>query len=42
MIKNVSGQTYTLGRGHLSNGLYIVRITNHDKVLAIKKIIITE
>lgn len=41
-IKNISGQTITLHRDNLTSGLYFVRLTEDSKVIAIKKVVITD
>lgn len=41
-IKNVHGQTITLQRDNLPSGLYFVRLTEGNHVIATKKIIITD
>jgi len=41
-IKNISGQTITLHRGNLPTGLYFLRLRQGDKIIATKKIIITD
>lgn len=41
-IKNISGQTITLHRDNLSIGLYFVRLTQDNKVIATDKLIITD
>jgi len=41
-IKNISGQTVTLQRNALPTGLYFVRLTEDNKLIATKKIIIAD
>ena len=41
-IKNISGQTVTLQRDNLPIGLYFVRLTEDNKQIETKKIIITD
>jgi hypothetical protein len=41
-IKNISGQTVVLSWDNLTSGLYFVRLTENSKIIAIKKIIITD
>jgi hypothetical protein len=41
-IKKINGQTATLFRDNLPNGLYFIHLTEDNKVIAIKKILITK
>lgn len=41
-IKNISGQSITLHRDNLPVGLYFIRLTEEGKVIATKKLLITE
>jgi hypothetical protein len=41
-IKNISGQTFTFQRNNLRSGLYWIKLVQKNKVMAIKKIMITE
>ena len=41
-IKNISGQTIVLSRDNLASGLYFVRLTQDSKLIATKKLIITD
>lgn len=41
-INNISGQTVTISRGNLASGLYFVRLTEENKLLITKKIVITD
>jgi hypothetical protein len=41
-LKNINGQTITLPRDNLASGVYIVRLTQDDQVIATKRIIITD
>lgn len=41
-IKNISGQTITLHRDNLSNGLYFIRLTQDNKVISTEKLVITD
>ncbi|MBI3500842.1 MAG: T9SS type A sorting domain-containing protein [Bacteroidetes bacterium] len=41
-IKNISGQTVTFYRDNLPSGLYFVRLTQDNKVIATKKLVITD
>lgn len=40
-ITNISGQTITLNRENLPNGLYFIRLTQDNKVIASEKLIIS-
>jgi hypothetical protein len=40
-IENVSGQTFTFQRENLRSGLYWIKVVQGDKVIAIKKLVIT-
>ena len=41
-INNISSQMVVLSRNNLVNGLYIVRLTQDEQVIATKKLLITE
>lgn len=41
-IKNISGQTVVLSRDNLPSGLYFVRLTQDNKVIATDKLVITD
>jgi hypothetical protein len=41
-VKNISGQTVSLSRDNLPCGLYFIRLTEEDKIIAVKKLIITD
>jgi hypothetical protein len=41
-IENISGQTFTFKRENLRSGLYWIKLLEEDKVIAIKKIVITD
>lgn len=41
-IKNISGQNYTLNRDSLNNGLYFIQLSQNNKIIAYKKIIIQD
>lgn len=41
-IKNISGQTIALRRDNLPSGLYFIRLTQDNKVIATDKLIITD
>ncbi|MCF8428112.1 MAG: T9SS type A sorting domain-containing protein [Bacteroidia bacterium] len=41
-IKNISDQTVTLQRDNLPEGLYFVRLTENNKIIATKKIVIMD
>lgn len=41
-IKNISGQTITFNRGNLPSGLYFVRLTQDNKIIAVDKLVITD
>lgn len=41
-VKNINGQTYKLNRGSLINGLYFIELSEGNKIITSKKIIITE
>jgi hypothetical protein len=40
-VKNISGQTISLNLENLSHGLYFIRLTEENKIISIKKLIIT-
>jgi hypothetical protein len=42
LIENISGQTFTLHRENLRSGLYWIKLIQGGKVIAIKKVVITE
>jgi hypothetical protein len=41
-MAGISGRIITLERGQLSNGLYVIRLEMDDKIIGMKKLIITE
>jgi|ERR1035437_6446744 PKD repeat protein len=41
-IKNISGQAVTLTRDNLPSGLYFIRLTQDNKILATDKLVITD
>lgn len=41
-IKNINGQTITFSRDNLPSGLYFIRLTEGNKIIATDKIIITD
>ena len=41
-IKNISGQTVALFRDNLPSGLYFIRLTQDNKVIASDKLVITD
>jgi hypothetical protein len=41
-IKNISGKTVTLFRENLPNGLYFIRLTEANKIIAVEKLIIAD
>lgn len=41
-IKNILGQTVTLSRDNLASGLYFVRLTEENKIIAVDKLVITD
>jgi hypothetical protein len=41
-IKNISAQKVILHRDNLPNGLYFIRLTEDNKIIATRKIIITD
>jgi hypothetical protein len=41
-IENISGQTFTFQRDNLRSGLYWIKLVQNNKVIAIKKIMISE
>jgi hypothetical protein len=41
-VKNISGQTITLYRDNLTRGIYFIRLTEDDKVIATDKLIISD
>jgi hypothetical protein len=41
-VKNISGQTVSLSRDKLPSGLYFIRLTEENKIIAVEKLIITD
>jgi hypothetical protein len=41
-IKNISGKTISLSRDNLPSGIYFIRITEENKIIAVEKLIITD
>jgi Tol biopolymer transport system component len=41
-VSNISGQTISLNRDNLSSGVYFIRVTQSDKLIATTKLIITD
>ena len=41
-IKNISGQTVSLTRDNLPSGLYFMKLTEENKIIALEKLIITD
>jgi hypothetical protein len=41
-VKNITGQTVSLTRDNLPNGLYFIRLTEENKIIAVEKLIITD
>lgn len=41
-VKNISGQTVFLSRDNLPSGLYFIRLTEENKIIAVEKILITD
>jgi hypothetical protein len=41
-IKNISGQTVVLSRDNLANGLYFIRLTEGNKIIAVDKLVIAD
>lgn len=41
-VKNISGQTVSLSRDNLASGLYSIRLAEENKIIAVKKLIITD
>lgn len=41
-IKNLSGQTATLSRDNLPSGLYFIRLTEENKIIAVDKLVVTD
>lgn len=41
-IKNINGQTITLHLDNITNGLYFIRLTEENKVIATDKLVITD
>ena len=41
-IKNINGQTVTFSRDNLASGLYFVRLTEENKIIAVDKLVITD
>jgi Neuraminidase (sialidase) len=40
-IKNISGQTISLSRNNLPRGAYFLRLTEENKIIGVKKLIIS-
>jgi len=40
-IKNISGQTITFNRNNLPSGVYFIRLTEENKIIAVDKLVIT-
>lgn len=40
-VNNISGRTVSLSRGNLPSGLYFIRLTEENKIIAVEKLIIT-
>ena len=41
-IHNISGQTISLSRDNLPNGMYFIRLTEENKIIAVNRLIITD
>jgi hypothetical protein len=41
-IKNINGQTVVFSRDNLTSGLYFVRLTEENKIIAVDKLVITD
>ena len=41
-IKNINGQTATFSRDNLTSGLYFVRLTEENKIIAVDKLVIID
>ena len=41
-IKNISGQTITLQRDNLPSGLYLMRLSQENKIIATRKLVISD
>ena len=41
-IKNISGQTVYLSRDNLASGLYFIKLTEEDNIIAVEKLLITD
>jgi hypothetical protein len=41
-VKNISGQTITLYRDNLPSGVFFVRLTQGNKLIAIDKLVVTD
>ena len=41
-IKNISGQSYILNRENLETGIYFLRVSENNDVVATEKFIITD
>jgi hypothetical protein len=41
-VNNISGQTVSLSRDNLRSGLYFIRLTEENKIIAVEKLIITD
>lgn len=42
LIKNISGQTLSIARDNLPYGLYFIQLSEENKILAVKKLIISD
>lgn len=41
-VENISGQTISVSRDNLASGLYFIRLTEEDKIMAVEKLVITD
>jgi hypothetical protein len=41
-VNNISGQTVSLSRDNLPSGLYFIRLTKKNEIIAVEKLIITD
>jgi hypothetical protein len=41
-IKNISGQTVSISRDNLPSGMYFIRLTEENNIIAVEKLIITD
>ena len=41
-INNIFGQTFTISKGHLQRGLYIISLTEENKIIEVDKLLISD